>query len=259
MSDDPNFFRDWMDERRLKAADVCDPLQVSMQTIHQWRSYGVPERRVPHVRKFMDGWKDPSAAEPEARIAELRAESFVMKPTEEQFDAWNRAANAEGQTVREWITATLIDAAKEFEITKEVPEVVPFRYDNPPPPSSMVADGPAWELPFLGAVAAGEPVCAPRVDETLPVPRHYLPGHFVVEVNGGSAEPDYPDGSRWVIDGRDKHTPKNGAVCVVSDGAGSYLKRWNRKRGVFESVNPEFNDILPGEEAKLQGYPVERI
>lgn len=112
------------------------------------------------------------------------------------------------------------------------------------------------ELPFLGAVAAGEPVEAPR-DETIPVSREYPPKHFIVEVNGDSMEPDYPDGSRWIIDGKDKFTPKDGAVCVVSDGTGSYLKRWNKKSRVFESINPKRNHVLPAAEATLQGYPVE--
>lgn len=138
----------------------------------------------------------------------------------------------------------------------------PMRDDPPKKPVLRVAEDPAechaFRLPFLGAVAAGEPVEAPR-NETLAVSKQYPDGHFIVEVNGQSAEPDYPDGSRWVIDGRDKYTPKDGAVCVVSDGSGSYLKRWNRKRGVFESVNPNFQDVIPSDDAKLQGYPVERI
>jgi len=113
-------------------------------------------------------------------------------------------------------------------------------------------------LPFLGAVAAGEPVEAPR-NETLPVPKEYEPGHFVVEINGRSGEPKFHDGERWIVDGRNCYTPKSGKPCIVSDGSGSYLKKWNRKSGVFEPINPEFPDVIPGEEAKLQGYPVEKL
>lgn len=114
-----------------------------------------------------------------------------------------------------------------------------------------------YHLPYLGAVAAGEPVCAPIEDE-LPVAKSYPPGHFIVEVNGQSMEPHFTDGDRWIIDGRDKYTPKNGAICVVSDGYGSYLKKWNSRRKTYESLNPNFPDILPAQEAKLQGYPVEK-
>jgi len=52
--------KEWMDDRRLKASDVCNALQVSEQTIHQWRSYGVPARRQPHVERYMAEWVDPS-------------------------------------------------------------------------------------------------------------------------------------------------------------------------------------------------------
>lgn len=114
------------------------------------------------------------------------------------------------------------------------------------------------ELPFLGAVAAGEPVSAP-IDDTIAVPHDFPENHFVVEINGCSMEPDFPDGSRWVIDGRDKFTPKNGAACVVSDGSGSYLKLWDKRRKLFVSINPEFSDVIPAAEAKLQGYPVEQL
>jgi len=115
-----------------------------------------------------------------------------------------------------------------------------------------------FSLPFLGAVAAGEPVEAPR-NETIPVPKKYEPGHFVVEINGRSGEPQFHDGERWIVDGRNCFTPKSGKACIVSDESGSYLKKWNRKRGVFESINPDFPDVIPGEEAKLQGYPVEKL
>lgn len=112
-------------------------------------------------------------------------------------------------------------------------------------------------LPFLGAVAAGEPVSAP-IQEELPVAKPYPPGHFIVEINGQSMEPHFTDGDRWIIDGRDKYTPKNGAICVVSDGYGSYLKKWNARRKLYESLNPAYPDILPPQEAKLQGYPIEK-
>jgi SOS-response transcriptional repressor LexA len=116
----------------------------------------------------------------------------------------------------------------------------------------------AFKLPFLGAVAAGEPVCAPQ-NETVMASRQFPRGHFVVEINGRSAEPLFMDGDRWVISPVETGTPKQGVPCVVSDGSGSYLKKWNPKRRVFESINPDFDDVIPGEEAKLQGYPVEKL
>lgn len=81
--------------------------------------------------------------------------------------------------------------------------------------------------------------------------------HFVVEINGQSAEPKFMDGDRWIIQAVESGMPKAGKPYIVSDGSGSYLKKWNQKKKVFESINPKFSDVIPGEEAKLQGYPVE--
>src|SRR5688572_9039438 len=109
-------FREWMDQHRLRAEDVAGALQVSEQTIHNWRSSGVPARRIPHVQSFMEAWIDPRDRDhdrdaatgqlhtPTQVPAELRLDAFIMRPGEEEFDDWNRAANASGLTVREWIT-----------------------------------------------------------------------------------------------------------------------------------------------------------
>ncbi|MCW1926533.1 S24 family peptidase [Luteolibacter arcticus] len=126
-NDDPNFFKEWMDRNRLRAEDVTGPLQVSEQTIHNWRSAGVPARRVPHVQAFMESWADPreAAAAPSAAplpaLEDLRLETFIMRPSEEEFDTWNRAANAAGLTIREWISETLERAAEDFRKTGELP------------------------------------------------------------------------------------------------------------------------------------------
>lgn len=130
-------------------------------------------------------------------------------------------------------------------------------------PLQAVAEDPQpygniTELPFAGAAAAGEPVEAPR-NETISVPGNWPAGHYVLEVNGQSAEPEFPDGSRWVIDGRNCYTPKQGVPCIVADENGSYLKKWNSKQKIFESINPEFPDIAPGDSATLRGYPVKRL
>lgn len=168
-------------------------------------------------------------------------QNLVLEFTSEEFGHLEHAALDAKKPVRQWAIDTLNDAA-------EIGNVI----------EAFSKGEFVHDLPFLGAVAAGEPVEAPR-DEVLRVPREFPEGHFIVEVNGQSMEPDFIDGDRWIIDGRNKYSPKNGAVCVVSDGQGSYLKRWNRKTGNFESINPDFKDILPANEAKLQGYPVERL
>jgi hypothetical protein len=86
-------FRRWMDERKLTAAEVSGPLGVSVQTVHNWRSAGVPRRRLPHVRDLMDRWDT---------ISGQCFNSLVIRASPEQFERWNRAALAEGKTLSRW-------------------------------------------------------------------------------------------------------------------------------------------------------------
>lgn len=207
----------------------------------------VPKNRTALLQKALS---DAIEKEESAQRASVRLpDQLALAPTPDEFDAWDRASRAaKAETLKKWAidelnkAAAAWSASKVISITKGATE--------------QAAD--IIELPFLGAVAAGEPVSA-TLHETVVVPREYPDGHFVVEINGRSGEPQFMDGERWVIDGRDCFTPKKGKPCIVSDGYGSYLKKWNPKRQVFESINPEFNDVLPLAEAKLQGYPVAKL
>ena len=125
----------------------------------------------------------------------------------------------------------------------------------PDPGEEEVLTFPA---PFYGAVAAGEPVEAP-LDDKVMIDEECPPGHFVVEVNGVSMEPTLMGGDRILCDGRDKFIPKNGAICIVSDGSGSSVKRWNRRKNAFESDNPNKPDLVSSEGLELQGYFVKRV
>ncbi len=121
----------------------------------------------------------------------------------------------------------------------------------------MVAEMPLT-LPYLGAVAAGDPL-ADDLHEEVPVRRLYSKGHYVVRVSGDSMEPELSDGDFIVVDAREAFTPAHGRVCVVSSGGGSSVKVWDRKRQVFRSLNPDFPDIEPSEEMVFQGYFVEKL
>lgn len=128
---------------------------------------------------------------------------------------------------------------------------------DPSDPSTIT-----FTLPFLGAVAAGQPVEAPRHRETITVNKPYPEGTFVVEVNGESMHPTLRDGDRIVIEGstqaRPKISPKDGKICVVSNGSGSLVKLFDRKRG-FVSINRNFPDVVPSDELRLQGYYIETL
>ena len=122
-----------------------------------------------------------------------------------------------------------------------------------------VAEGlPVYTLPFRGEVAAGEPM-ATEIEEVVKVPRPYPKGCFVVRVSGRSMEPELQDGDLIVVDGREAYTPGNGRICVVSDGTGSSVKKWNRQAGLFESLNPDYPDLEPTEDLVFQGYYVEKV
>ena len=97
-----NPFRQWMDENRLAAADLAGPLGVSIQTIHNWRSAGVPTRRQPYVRDTMARWHV---------IASRPMNSFLITAGEKQFEQWSDAALAAGKTLVKWATDGLDEMA----------------------------------------------------------------------------------------------------------------------------------------------------
>ena len=267
-------FREWMDQNRLRAEDVAGALQVSEQTIHNWRSSGVPARRQPHVQAFMDAWVDPRERDRDAATgqihtptqvpAELRLDAFVMRPAVEEFDDWNRAANASGLTVREWITDTLERAAREFKRTGRLPgeqhhasdisseDVVAFprtrTRSNSRTTSSVAEEPPAlpasatarskhthpsgfW-IDLHGGVAAGAPISSHVTAEPVAAKRAWPEDHYALRVFGQSMEPKIPDGSliivkRWPSE---KGTPKKGTIVVYSDGTGSSLKEFGYRK-----------------------------
>lgn len=108
MSDEPNAFRDWMDERRLKAADVCEALHVSEQTVHQWRTYGVPERRRPHVERYMAEWTDPASTPPGI----TDAHSLRIEFDDAEIDDVSKAAGIVETNIREFIRRSAVHQAR---------------------------------------------------------------------------------------------------------------------------------------------------
>ena len=126
-----------------------------------------------------------------------------------------------------------------------------------PQAQAMIAED-VYTLPFLGEVAAGKKG-GEEFAETMQVGREYGRGHFVVRVSGDSMEPELSSGDLIVVKGSDAYTPANGKICVVSDGTGSSVKKWNRSTGLFESLNPDYPDLEPTEDLVFQGYFVEKV
>ena len=97
-----NPFRQWMDENKLSASELAGPLGVSVQTIHNWRSAGVPPRRQPYVRDTMTRWHV---------IASRPMNSILITAGEKQFEQWSEAALACGKTLVRWATDGLDELA----------------------------------------------------------------------------------------------------------------------------------------------------
>jgi len=99
-----------MDERRLKASDMARAFHVAEQTIHHWRSSGIPARRQAQVAEWI---AERERGEFGDSIDSLRPRAFVLEGTREEFDAWQRAALSEGKIFDEWVHDGLIRLARE--------------------------------------------------------------------------------------------------------------------------------------------------
>ncbi len=136
-----------------------------------------------------------------------------------------------------------------------------FQAEDGAQESAQVADSPPnlIEFPFIGSVAAGEPVEAER-NEVLQISSDLSPdNHVIVEINGRSGEPKFMDGDRWLVEifPGEPRTAKQGKPAVFRDKNGTYLKIYDGKS--LRSVNPDFPDVEPSDGFELVGYPIERV
>jgi hypothetical protein len=107
MNQSPDDLKSWMDARGLAAGDVAKALGTEEQTVRKWRSQGVPPRRLPHVQRYMAEWTDPATLAPpitEENIRALReSQNLILRPTEHQFKAWDRASRrVDAEDIEEW-------------------------------------------------------------------------------------------------------------------------------------------------------------
>ncbi len=123
-------FRAWMDERGLSASDVAKDLRTEEQTIRKWRSQGVPDRRRPHIERYMAEWTGPtSAPRQDADTSVLRIEF-----TDEELDEVSRAAGIVQTPIREFVRRSAIHQARvsaQREETSPAPFISPA--STPPP------------------------------------------------------------------------------------------------------------------------------
>lgn len=124
-----------MDSTRLRADQVAERLNVSAQTIRNWRSAGIPPRRASHVEKLIREWESNPLSHIGPRL--------TIRATEEQITRWNIASMNEQKTIEAWAVDGLEKLARQT-------------FANPAG-LSMVADAPgnlqSPSIPASGAQA----------------------------------------------------------------------------------------------------------
>lgn len=131
------------------------------------------------------------------------------------------------------------------------------------PPSSAPLPVPSErELPFLGRIAAGQPIEAVSSDDTLTVPSHLLSPrsgeHYVLRVVGDSmVDEGIHDGDYAVVLQRDEAEPGQMVVALVDHEA--TLKRFfpEGEQVRLQPANPTMDPIyVPARDVKVQGVVV---
>ena len=122
-----------------------------------------------------------------------------------------------------------------------------------PPNSGLVA------LPLLGAVAAGAPIEAIEVPETVDVPRELVPRRgesFVLRVRGDSMiEEQIRDGDLVVIESRVEARDGETVVALIRGAEATLKKFYHRGRNVrLAPANSSLQPIeLPAREVQVRG------
>ena len=119
------------------------------------------------------------------------------------------------------------------------------------------------EIPFLGEIAAGQPIEALPRREELAVPGHLFGGepadHYVLRVAGESMiDEGIHDGDLVVVLRREEARPGEMVVALI-DGDAATLKRFYPERDVIrlQPANPNMEAMrVPADRVKVQGVVV---
>ena len=114
-------------------------------------------------------------------------------------------------------------------------------------------------LPLLGAIAAGSPIEAVEVAETIEVPREFVPKRaesFVLRVRGNSMiDEQIRDGDFVIIESRPEARDGETVVALIR-GADATLKKFFRRGPLvrLEPANAALRALeLPAEEVQIRG------
>jgi len=115
MSKNPDL-KKWMDERGLNAAQVAKALGTEEQTVRKWRSQGIPDRRRPHVERYMSEWIDPTS---QNIVAHSENNVLRIEFNDEEMDQVSTASNIVDTPVRDFIRRAAVHQAR-FKIAEEL-------------------------------------------------------------------------------------------------------------------------------------------
>jgi transcriptional regulator with XRE-family HTH domain len=103
--------REWMKAHGMSLRSAAELFQVEKQTIANWRSSGVPERRRPHVRLVIA--ENP----PCGRTGRPQGvQQLTIHATREQFRRWNLAALSQSppMLIEDWAIESLDRLASDW-------------------------------------------------------------------------------------------------------------------------------------------------
>ena len=111
MSNMTETFKAWMDRKGLTPEAVAARFRVQKQTIHNWRSAGIPERRQAHVLAVMASWTD------EKSPSEAVLQPLNVPTTAEQLTHWTNAWKNSGTDLEffPWVIAAIDRMADEID------------------------------------------------------------------------------------------------------------------------------------------------
>jgi|688.fasta_scaffold396759_2 hypothetical protein len=94
--------RAWMEQKKLKGAQVAPILGISIQTLRNWRCSGIPPRKREYVARFIADFEN----------ARTLKTTLQIRASSEQFTRWNWAALQKGKLIEEWAREGLDEIAK---------------------------------------------------------------------------------------------------------------------------------------------------
>jgi Peptidase S24-like len=202
---------------------------------------------------------DREEARQQNPVTPLELHQIVLRPTDDEFNNWNRQANKENMIVKDWCMQTLNEAAA---------KILAGQWDSALRPKEAIYKTNTNRSAHLHA-AAGSPILSEvqdwdGADDTV-----------LVKINGLSMSPLFADGEVIAMKHkRASSTPyaAKGKIYLFAYEGGYTVKKYNTRKAtkeeieagisyvsptdnkhkvrVLQSINPDFPEIVLKEEAE---------